>query len=974
MSGRYPGSRNLDEFWANLRDGVDLVSSFTREELEARGVDASLLDDPHFVRAASVLEDVEMFDASFFGFMKREAEMLDPQHRLFLECAWEALENAGCCPFTYKGLISVFAGAGVNTYFLTNLLSNPKFGPLDQLSILLTSDKDYMMTRVSYKLNLRGPSVMVASACSTSLVAVHMACQSLLNEESDIALAGASMIQLRQRYGYYAFEGGVYSPDGRCRSFDASGRGTIFGSGVGVVVLKRLEDALADGDHIEGIIIGSAINNDGSEKVSYTAPGVEGQSQVIAEALANAGVSADTISYVEAHGTATPLGDSIEIQALTKAFRASTDKNGFCAVGSVKSNLGHLDAAAGVTGLIKTVLSLKHRLIPPSLHFKEPNPAIDFDNSPFFVNNSLSPWQGHSPARAGVSSFGIGGTNAHIVLEAPPAAAPAGPSRPWQLLVMSARSGAALETMTGNLKRRLKDDESSNLADVAYTLQVGRKVFNHRRMFVCKDIDDAVSALEAGDSRRIITAVHEPARRLVVFMFPGQGTQHADMGRGFYESEPVFRQHIDECSELIRFELGLDIREILYRGEASSEAARQLQKTSLAQPALFIVEYALARLWQSWGVVPRAMIGHSIGEYVAACLADVFSLEDALKLVAARGRLMQELPAGAMLAVSTGEQEIRSLIGEGISLAAINAPDRCVVSGSPDAVEALEHLLGAKGLACSRLHTSHAFHSGMMEPILEPFKKLVKRLELRGPQTPFISNVTGTWITQDETTDPNYWANHLRTTVRFGDGLSELLNEPSTVLLEVGPGKVLGTLAKQQAQMNTQQTIIHSMRSARDSEPDATALLRALGQLWILGAEIDWQGFYSHEKRHKVALPTYPFERKRYWVDAPDTNTIEAQGENLTHIELPGSMPPLHQIKGPSPVTLAARPTEPVGPASRLSEAKQHAHGNGGHGPGTQDETQDSALAAIVAQQLQVMARQLRLLRSRPDRNGSGAD
>ena len=871
MAGRYPRSRNLDEFWNHLRDGHELISFFTDEEVLARGVDPEMLASGHFVKAAVVLDDMDLFDASFFGFTRREAELLDPQHRLFLETAWEALENAGYSSDVYDGLISVYAGAGINSYFLANLFNNPAFGPFEQLSLLLASDKDYMMTRASYKLNLRGPSVMVQSACSTSLMAVHLACQGLLADECDIALAGASNVQVILRDGYFTVEGGVYSPDGHCRSFDADGRGTIFGSGVGVVVLKRLAEALADGDHIDAIIKGSAVNNDGSMKVSYTAPSVEGQANVVVEALANAGVSAETISYIEAHGTATALGDPIEIQALTKAFSATTDKKRFCAVGSVKSNLGHLDSAAGITGIIKTVLALKNKSIPPSVHFNQPNPAIDFESSPFYVNNTLSEWNGPTPRRAGVSSFGIGGTNAHIILEEAPPTEPSGPSRPWQLLALSAKTEPALETATTNLTEHFKLNPELNLADAAYTLLTGRKVFKRRRVLISKDLSHAITVLRSQDSRHVLTG-HEPKRRLVAFMFPGQGSQRLNMAREIYAHERTFRDVVDHCSQLLEPELGLDLRQILYPHVNSAEAKEQLTQTSLAQPALFVIEYALAQLWQEWGIRPWAMIGHSIGEYVAACLAGVFTLDDALKLVAARGRLMQRAPAGAMLAVPLAEDAVRSLLGSELSLATINAPQRCVVSGPNEAINALQQELEKQELVCQRLHTSHAFHSEMMDPILQPFRQVVSRIQLREPQLPYISNVTGDWLTAELASSPDYWVDHLRSTVRFADGLQQILKEPDCVLLEVGSGQTLTKLARQSEISGTQQAIA----CGHDSdipEGDLVSLMTAAGKLWLAGAEFDWSGFYIHERRQRIPLPTYPFERKRYWIERPPALT-----------------------------------------------------------------------------------------------------
>jgi len=604
MAGRFPEAKNLDEFWQNLRDGVESISFFTDQEVEAAGVDPALLKNPHYVKAGGVLEDAERFDASFFGFNPREAELMDPQHRVFLECAWEALENAGYDSESYEGLIGVYAGASMNTYLLFNLLLNRgviESVHSDQLTI--GNGRDYLPTRVSYKLNLKGPSINVQTACSTSLVAIHLACQGLLSYECDMALVGGVSISLPQKRGYLYQEGGIASPDGHCRAFDAKAQGTIGGNGVGIVVLKRLADALADGDYILAVIKGSAINNDGSLKVGYTAPSVEGQADVIATAQAIAGVDPETIRYIEAHGTGTSLGDPIEIAALTQVFRASTQAKGFCAIGSLKTNIGHLDAAAGVAGLIKTVLALNHKMIPPSLNFEEPNPKIDFENSPFYVNATLSEWKAPTdgtPRRAGVSSFGIGGTNAHLIVEEAPATEPSGSSRPWQLLLLSAKTDSALETATSNLADHLRRHPDLNLADVAYTYQVGRQAFNHRRMVVCRDLADAVRALETLDPQRVFTAFHEPGDRPIAFMFTGQGAQYVNMALELYQTEPTFRQQVDLCTALLKPHLGLDLRDLLYPAEeGAAEASGQLRQTYITQPALFVIEYANTwpRVW-----------------------------------------------------------------------------------------------------------------------------------------------------------------------------------------------------------------------------------------------------------------------------------------------------------------------------------------------------------------------------------------
>ncbi len=880
MSGRFPGAKNIDDFWHNLRNGVESVSFFTEQELEQSGVEPAVLSDPSYVKAKAVLEDVELFDASFFGFSPREAEMMDPQHRFFLECAWDALESAGYDPDTYEGGIGVYAGSSMSTYFF-NLYSTPRqIGSTYFYQAVIGNDKDYLSTRVSYKLNLKGPSVTVQTACSTSLVAVHQACRGLLNYECDMALAGGVSINVPHQAGHYYQEGGMFSPDGHCRAFDAKAQGMVIGNGVGIVVLKRLADALADGDSIYAVIKGSAINNDGSKKVGYTAPSVDGQAEVIAMAQALAEVEPETITYIEAHGTGTPVGDPIEIDALTQAFSRQTENKGFCAIGSVKTNVGHLYVAAGVTSLIKTVLALKHELLPPSLHFFEPNPRIDFANSPFYVNATLSEWQaGSTPRRAGVSSFGVGGTNAHVVLEEAPIVETSGESRPSQLLVLSATTSSALDTATKNLVEHLKQHPSLNFADVAYTYQVGRKAFSYRRILVCDQLDDAVALLTLAP-QRVKTSFCESRERTVVFMFPGQGAQYVNMALELYQVEPVFREQVDICSELLLPHLGLDLRQVFYptvaqaNGSGQDTRSTQLEQTAITQPALFVIEYALAKLWMQWGVRPQAMIGHSIGEYVAACLAGVFSLEDALALVAARGQLMQLLPGGDMIAVPLQASEVQPLLGKQLSLAAINGPSLCVVSGSKDAVEQLVGKLSEQGIQCRRLHTSHAFHSEMMEPILGRFTEQVKKVNLQPPKIPYVSNVTGAWITVAEATNPNYWARHLRDCVLFEAGLHELLKQPQRVLLEVGPGQTLSTLARRHPNKSTEQVVLSCVRHPHDQHSDVEYLLNTLGQLWLAGIQVDWSGFYAHERRRRLPLPTYPFERQRYWIEPP--NQVDA--------------------------------------------------------------------------------------------------
>ncbi|HEY0603269.1 MAG TPA: type I polyketide synthase, partial [Herpetosiphonaceae bacterium] len=686
MAGRFPGASNIQQFWQNLRDGVESLTWLDDDEIE---VPLGLVADERlkFVNATAILDDVEHFDAAFFGFNPREAEIMDPQHRLFLESAWEALEDAGYDPTTYEGSIGVFASTQMSSYLLNNLLPNrPLVETMGALALRIANDRDFLPTRVSYKLNLRGPSLTVVTACSSSLVATHLACQSLLDYQSDMVLVGGVTVNVPQRTGYTYQEGGLFSPDGHCRAFDADAQGTFGGSGLGIVVLKRLEDALEDGDQIYAVIKGSATNNDGASKVGYTAPSVDGQAGVILAAQIVADVDPTTISYIEGHGAGTPLGDPIEVAALTQAFRVNTDATGFCALGSVKTNVGHLDSAAGVAGLIKTVLALKHRQIPPSLNCEQPNPAIDFPSTPFYVNTELKDWEiDGAPRRAGVSSFGVGGTNVHVILEEAPEIEPSDPARPWQLLPLSARTATALQRTTERLLDYLREQPDANLADVAYTLQKGRRAFDHRQIVVCRDTADAIAVLEGRDSTRLVRQVGETYSAPIAFMFAGLGDHYVDMGLELYQNETVFRETIDRCAELLKPELRLDLRDVLYpRGTSaqpslpnstgqsfdvsrllgrepatSNNGSGQLNRTDLAQPILFVLEYALAQQWIAWGVQPQALIGHSLGEYVAATLAGVFTLPDALRVVSARARLIQSLPAGAMLTVMLSEQELQ---------------------------------------------------------------------------------------------------------------------------------------------------------------------------------------------------------------------------------------------------------------------------------------------------------------------------
>jgi len=869
LAGRFPGANNIEEFWENLRNGTESITFFSDHEMLSVGISAEVINQPDYVKAGAVLNDIELFDAAFFGFNPREAEIMDPQHRLLLEVACQALENAGYDPSSFDGRIGLFAGAGFSSYLINNLLPNRELiNSAGRYQTILGNDRDHLTTLISYKLNLKGPSLTVQTACSTSLVAVHLACKSLLNFESDVALAGGVSISVPQNTGYLFNPGGILSPDGHCRAFDSNARGTITGNGVGLVVLKRLDDALADGDCIRAVIKGSAINNDGSLKVGYTAPSVDGQAEVIAEALAAAGVEPATISYIEAHGTATPLGDPVEVAALNQVMATGSWQAGSCALGSVKTNIGHLDAAAGVAGLIKTVLSLEHKQLPASLHYGEANPVINFEEGPLYVNGEFREWEAAAPRRAGVSSFGIGGTNAHVIVEEAPVVSTSPEAEGAQLLILSARTAGALDQATTNFVAHLKQHPEISLADAAYTLAVGRKRFSHRRVAVCRDKDDAVRLLESLDPARVLTAIEEQADCPVVFMFPGQGAQHPNMGLGLYRRHPHFRNLVDTCCQMLKPHLGLDLRELLYPSDGQARLAElQMNQTCITQSALFVIEYSLARLLIKWGLRPEAMIGHSIGEYVAACLSGVFSLQDALWLVALRGKLIQRLATGAMLSVGQGEGEIKPLLGSHLSVAGINGPGLCTVSGPVEAVQELERELSRLGVASKRLQTSHAFHSAMMEPVVEAFVEEVKRVQLNRPEIPYLSNVTGTWVREADAVDAGYWGKHLRQTVRFWEGAEELLKQEGRVYLEVGPGRALSSMLKAGANRGVGVRALTAMRAATEAVTDDEKMMKVLGELWLSGAAVKWGAVYEGEMRRRVVLPTYPFERQRYWIE-----------------------------------------------------------------------------------------------------------
>jgi len=872
MAGRFPGAKNLEEYWELLSQGKESVTFFSNQELKESGVSSSTYNNPNFIKAAPILEDADKFDASFFGYSPKDAQYMDPQQRLFLELASCAIEDGGYDPDKYQKPIGVFGGTAMNTYFLFSGLIQ-KF-VTEYIPTLLGNDKDFLCTKVSYKLNLKGPSLTVQSACSTSLVAIHLACQSLLSEECDLALAGATAIRVPLKTGHYYQESGILTRDGHCRPFDANATGTIFGSGGGVILLKKLKNALNDNDNIHALIKGSAINNDGRSKVDYTAPSVDGQANVIIEAQANAGVKADQIQYVEAHGTGTYLGDPIEVAALTKAFRTTTNNKGFCAIGSVKSNIGHLDAAAGIAGVIKTVLSLKNKKIPPNINFETPNPEIDFENSPFFVNNKLSEWNNeYNPRRAGISSLGMGGTNSHIILqEAPdlPVVSQARDNVSNHLLMLSARSENALRTMSLNLADNIENNPDQSLKDVAFTLRNGRKIFDYKKVLACKSSEEAINLLRDEESNEVVNFEAETFKRDVVFLFPGGGAQHINMGRDLYDRELFFRNEIDKCLAIANKLLKKDLKEVLFPEKNQEElAATQITKPTIGLATLFIIEYAMAKYLMSLGIKPTAMIGHSLGEYTAACISGVLKLEDALFMVTKRSELFQKLPGGAMTSVPLNESEVKKYLSDELSIAVINAPSMSVVSGPLSAIKEMERLFTSDEIDFRRLKISVASHSKMVDPILNEFYEAIKKINFEKPAIPFASNMSGKLIENLEASNPNYWVDHIRSTVRFSDGIELLLEQPHRVLLEIGPGTTLTTLTKQSPSKKKEQLIISSMPHPLEEVSDSTLLLKTIGQLHFAGVKVDWDKFYNILKVKRVSLPTYPFERKKHWYKAP---------------------------------------------------------------------------------------------------------
>lgn len=885
MALRVPGARNVDEFWSNLRNGVESIRDLTEEELLAAGETPARIHHPNYVRRTSEMPDMEMFDADFFGLSPKEAAIMDPQHRHFLECTWEALEDAGRLPDSSEGPVGVFAGCGMGSYFYFNVCSNRQL--VDQTGMFLLrhtgNDKDFLATRASFSFDLRGPSVNVQTACSTSLVAVHMACQSLLAGECEMAIAGGVTIELPHRRGYMHQEGEILSPDGHCRAFDHRAGGTVFGSGVGVVVLRRLADALTDGDIIHGIVKGTAINNDGASKATYLAPSVTGQAEAVIEAQGLAGVSADDIEYVECHGTGTYLGDPIEIEALTQAFRQSTARTGFCRVGSVKSNIGHLDTAAGVVSLIKATLAVRNGEIPPTLGFEKPNPAIDFRNSPFIVNDVLTPWpQTTGPRRAGVNSLGVGGTNAHVVVEQPPAAAEgarAGDGGP-QLFLFSARHRKALDPAMVRMSDALDNSPALSLTDASYTLHAGRRHFEHRRVIAVRDRAEAISLLRTPDTRRAFTHSAMEMAGGPVFLFPGGGAQHVGMARRLYEEDAAFRATVDEALGALEPQAAAEIRHVwLDEGVDPDAAAATFLRPSVQLPAILIVEVAVARRWMRHGVQPAALIGHSMGENAAACIAGVMSLQDAVRLVRLRGELFDTIEPGGMLSIPMPAEALKAILPAELDLASVNAPELCVVSGRNGDLEAFRAVLTGKGIDASRVPIDIAAHSRMLDAILPRFEEFLRSIRLNAPSIPIVSNLSGEWLSAADARDPLYWVRHLRSTVEFGRGVALLAETPNRIFIEVGPGRALSSLVKLHAAISANQ-VINSLPHADDDTDDRVHLLAALGRAWAVGLDVPLADLWKGSGARRVSLPTYPFQHQRYFIERSAAASVDEKAQD----------------------------------------------------------------------------------------------
>ncbi|MEP7119971.1 MAG: beta-ketoacyl synthase N-terminal-like domain-containing protein [Byssovorax sp.] len=903
LAGRFPGAPSVDALWDLLRRGERGITTFSDAELLAAGVPPTHLADPRYVKARGALPGIDLFDAEHFGFLPREAALLDPQHRLLLECAWEALESAGhASPEARRdGRVGVFAGASRSAYeqHLRARLDPASIDPFAHDGTLV----DFLASRISHRLDLRGPSVVVQTACSTSLVAVHLACQSLLTGESDLAIAGAASIAVPSVAGAFAFEGGITSPDGWCRPFDARAAGTVGGDAVAAIVLKRLAEAIADRDLVHAVILGSAINNDGGSRVGFTAPSATGQAQVIRDALAAAGIASREIGYLEAHGSGTPIGDPIEIEALARAF-ADDDRRAACPIGSIKASIGHTDVVAGLAGMIKAILCLRARTLVATAGFERPSPQIPFAATPFFVQSALAPWPSRGPRRAGVSSFGMGGTNAHVVLEE----APPPPARieglPWKALVLSARSRSALEAMTSNLADHLAADPGADLAAVAATLASGRALFIHRRAALASSIEGAARALADRAPGLVFSGISLDRAPKIAFVHAGLGEHHPGMAAALYRAFPVFRASIDRSAEVLLPLIDLDVRGALlddsapvdpFRrliGRAADRGLSALSSTTAAQPALLSLELALQALWASLGVVPAIVLGHSLGELAAAVAAGVFTPDDALALAAARARLIASLPPGAMTAVALSALEIEAIDAPGVTIAVRSGPSTTVVAGSIDAVSALERGLALREITCKRLDVEHAVHTEAMRPIAAALTAIVARFPRSAPRIPYLSSVTGARLTADEATRPTYWAEHLCHPVALAPAIDHLVADPDHLIVEIGPGAGLASLARLAARRlgGPPRTVVTSLPEGRGE--DLRHLLGAVAELWVAGAPIDWRGLWPEGSPGRVPLPTTPFERSRHWIDGPVAPHNFTAPEPATKMAPPVARPP----------------------------------------------------------------------------------